>query len=323
MRCVLAMDSGGSKCDALLVRDDGTALGWGRCTVDDPESGRGLSGSGRTRQTVVRAVTRAMGDHRARELHLAPGMEWLRDAGCLNSPDAVLLHSVAEYDGPMALAGTTVGVVALAGTGAFVFGKTRDGRTCHLDGLGPNLGDYGSAYQIGVLALRAAARSGWHPRHHTSIAEPVYRACVNRSGDRHGWGLVAYSLANHDRAEIAALARIVDQEAEKGDRVARRILREAATALAETLYDVVDRLGIRDEDYPLIGTGSVATRSRIYWRDFCRLAHEFAPRLRPFRSHLPPVVGVALVALQQVAPDSFSEVRERLLTTAPGVIGEA
>ncbi|NLC56164.1 MAG: hypothetical protein GX774_04940 [Armatimonadetes bacterium] len=323
MQRVLAIDSGGTKCDALLVDEEGVALGWGRCAFADPGSGRGLSGSGRARETVVRAVTLALGEQRCDVLHLVPGFRWLQAEGCLNDPGRVIPYGTTEYDGPMALAGATEGVVALAGTGAFVWGRTRDGRTCHLDGLGPNLGDYGSGFQIGVLALRAAARSGWHPRHHTSLAERVYRACVNAEEDHygHGHGLVAYSLAHHDRAEIASLARIVGEEALRGDRIAREILQEAATSLADTLYDVVERLGIRDEEYLLIGTGSIATRSDVYWEHFCRLAHEFAPRLQPFRSPLPPVVGMALTALQQIQPQRYETVRQRLLETAPGVIG--
>ncbi len=316
MRCVLAIDAGGSKCDALLVRDDGVALGWGRCDIADPEAGRGWSGSGRSVETVTRAVKRAMGEHSCRELHITTfaNRRWAEET--LAGAERIVQHSVAEYDGPFALAGTRFGVVALAGTGAFVFGRTRDGRACHLDGLGPNLGDYGSGYQIGMMALRAAARSGWHPRHHTSLADPVYRACVNHPGDERGHGLVGYTIEHHDRAEIASLAKIVDIEANGGDRVARQILRAAATSLAETLYDVVDRLGLKEEEYPLIGTGSIATRSRIYWRHFCRLAKEFAPHLKPFVPDLLPVVGVALCTLQEVTPDNMEDVRSTLLQTA-------
>ena len=50
----------------------------------------------------------------------------------------------------------------------------------------------------------------------------------------------------------------------------------------------------------LIGTGSTP-RVPMFTGALCRLAHELAPRLQPFRSPLPPVVGMALTALQQTS----------------------
>lgn len=312
MRCVLAIDSGGSKCDALLVRADGAAIGGGRCSIADPESGRGVYGSGRSRQTIMRAVALALGQCDCQEVHVSSLPDWMRAEPCLRRFKTVVSHPVDEYEGPMALAGAKTGVVALAGTGAFVLGITREGKTCRLDGLGPNLGDYGSGYHIGIMALRATARSEWHPRHHTSIAEPVIRACARHYGDERFPGLIDYSLSNPDRAEIASLARIVNDEAIKGDRVARKILWDAATCLAETLYDVLESLGMRDDEYPLVGTGGVIASSGIYWRRFCALAREFAPGLKPFRSPMPPVVGVALAVLEQMGVAPMAKARRTL-----------
>jgi len=127
----------------------------------------------------------------------------------------------------MALAGVTCGVVALAERGLSSSEKHGTEGPVTWTDWGPHLGDYGSGFHIGTLALRAAAKYGWHPRHHTSLAEPVYRAWCERERDAHGYGLVAYTLAPRDRAEIAALAKVVDAEANQGDTIARRILEEA------------------------------------------------------------------------------------------------
>jgi N-acetylglucosamine kinase-like BadF-type ATPase len=207
---------------------------------------------------------------------------------------------VSEAQAALALAGERCGIVVLAGTGAFVYGETRDGRICHLDSLGPILGDYGSGYYIGHLALRAAARSGWGDRHRTSLREAIYAACgVDMATERViGSGLEPFSLMNPDRAEIASFAQIVDREAEAGDRIAVEILKTAASAIAETLRDVVDALEIGDQEYPMVGTGGVV-HSRIYWQHLSGLATEIAPGLKPFVSNLPAVVGVALASLQK------------------------
>lgn len=288
MRYLLAVDAGGTKCQALLTTLAGEVLGQGVCSVDDPESGQAWGGSGRSPESVRTAVRRALGDRRPAALLTAGLGPWP-----LDSPSPALESvPVQEWEPGLALAGVTAGVVTLAGTGAFVHGSTRDGRQLHLDGLGPRLGDYGSGSQIGELALRAAARADWAPRHATLLRELVCDALGLRVHE-----LVAYAHAPRDRAEIAALARLVDTAAEAGDAVAHGLLTTAADAQAEVVRDVVDGLALADEAYPLVAMGSVATRSRLYWQRLCARVAQFAPQFAPVCPQAPAVVGVALKVL--------------------------
>jgi N-acetylglucosamine kinase-like BadF-type ATPase len=323
MHYILAIDSGGSKCDAVLIREDGSVQGWGRCDISHPESGRGRGGSGRSEQTVALAVRRAVGNRlRCEELHVTGRYSFPAEA----LPDAqrgqVAYHGTSEQGAALALVGEETGVVVLAGTGAFVCGRTRDGRELMLDALGPLLGDYGGAYHIGLLAVRAAARSHWHPRHQTSLAEVVRRACAEHAGNPPRFSLVEYMLGNRDRAEIASLAKLVDREANAGDRIAREILEEAAAAISETLYDVVDRLDIAREEYAMVGTGSVAVKSRIYWRHLCDRAEAFAPRLKPVVSDMPAVLGLALCAAREVEGIDLPAFRDTLFRTTRAMEGQ-
>ena len=144
----------------------------------------------------------------------------------------------------------------------------------------------------------------------------MFDACVRQPPDPRGVRLVRYMLAGHDRAEIAALARLVIAEAEHGDAVARRILREAAGALAETLRDGVDQLRLRRAAMPLIGTGGIIAHSRYYWNHLCRLARTFAPRFRSKVVDLPPAVGMALCVLRCLNPEHYPQARATLLATS-------
>ncbi len=108
--------------------------------------------------------------------------------------------------------------------------------------------------------------------------------------------------------------QVVDSEARKGDAIATAILRQAAGDIAETVRDAVDVLAIGQEDYLLIGTGSVATRSDLYWEHLCAQVAEFAPRLTPWRSDLPAVLGVALIALNKLAAVDMPTLRENLFS---------
>jgi N-acetylglucosamine kinase-like BadF-type ATPase len=316
MRCILAVDSGGTKCDALLARDDGTAIGWGRSGLGDANHERAFPGVGRSETARRAAVAKAMGAVTCDELHLI-GTSDACEANLFPARSRFTLHAYPASEAVPAfeLAEVAHGIVALAGTGAFVHGRTRNGRGMHLDGLGPLLGDRGGGHQIGLMAIRATAQARWHRRHNTSLAQPVLRACGGYEKDTRGGSLIGYKVGERDRAEVAALARLVDQEARSGDAVASGILATAAKDLAETAYDVVDRLRMAHDEYPLIGTGGVIHGSDIYWEHFCARVHEFAPRFRPIRLDKPPVLGLALSVLRELRGVDFTAARATLYKT--------
>jgi len=287
--CVLALDTGGTKCDALLVTLEGIILA--QQHIRDPRRG------GRDPAVLRRAVRLTLGRRRPRELvlimlgmprrlHFLPPSLRRRTRVLCGSELLAALHTV----------NATCGVGVVAGTGARVAALTRDGRTLSLDALGPVLGDHGSGYQIGLQALRAAVKALRHPRHATTLQARIFKACRARTV----WALVEFSLRPHDRTVIAALARIVDEEAVAGDRVARQILRDAARSIAETVADLVDRLGIGRDEYVLVGAGSVAMHSDYYWRAFCRAVRPHVPRFRLLRAPVVPVAGLAALALRKI-----------------------
>jgi len=324
MRCVLAVDSGGTKSDALLVREDGVALGWGHATYQSPGSGRSVVGSGRALSTIAQAMRQAMGHTSCDELIIA-GI-----GGMLSFPlweelkiSAFRLQRVMEFEPSFQLADVEAGVVALAGTGALVFGRTTDGRATHLDGLGPLLGDYGGGYQIGLLAMRAVAKAHWHLRHQTLLTDAVLQAFNYTSAVWPVQRLVDLMLQNPDRAVVAGLAPLVNEAALAGDAIARGILEEAAEGLAETTRDLVAHLEIATDAYPLIGQGSIAARSDIYWEHYCTCVHTFAPAFTPIRFDLPPAVGMALFALKRHSATPPALLRDTLFSTCRALIDAA
>ena len=322
MRCILGIDGGGTKCHAILARDDGQVLGWGESDQEDgPVRHRVFGGRGRSYYSIVKAVRDATAKIEYDELHIAAvthslPLNFLRQ----NGPTRIQIHPASEQAAAFALAGETCGIIALAGTGAIVYAVTRDGRTEYLDGLGPLVGDHGGGYEIGLRAIRATGQSGWHARHHTSFANEIYAACGAKKNDPRGHTLIGFMVAQRDRSEIAGFARIVNQAASKGDSVAQGILRDAAGELAGTVLDAVDNLAIADEDYALIGTGGIITHCDIYWERLCELIREFAPKLRPMRVDLPAVVGVVLSAMAQMPDIDLKAAKAKLSESTRAVL---
>jgi N-acetylglucosamine kinase-like BadF-type ATPase len=121
------------------------------------------------------------------------------------------------------------GVLVLAGTGSIVLGRSARGRWARAGGLGPLLGDEGSAFWIGRAWLRARA------------AAPTQRRLATR---------------RDAVAAIAALAPRVVTRARRGDPVASGIVREAQAQLAAQARQVTRALRLGGV-VPVGGAGSV------------------------------------------------------------------
>jgi predicted NBD/HSP70 family sugar kinase len=127
------------------------------------------------------------------------------------------------------------GILVLAGTGSIVLGRTARGRWARAGGLGPLLGDEGSAFWIGRAWLRARAGAVTQRR-----------------------------LATRPDAvaAIAALAARVVARARRGDPVAARVVREAQAALAGQAREVARALGLRGA--VIIGGAGSVMRDRWF-----------------------------------------------------------
>src|SRR5947207_7298992 len=101
--------------------------------------------------------------------------------------------------------GAECGVLVLSGTGSIALGRDARGRWARGGGLGPLLGDEGSAFWIGREWLRATADERARRR---------------------------FATAPHAVSAVAALAPRVVGRARRGDRVARRIVSAAQAHLA-------------------------------------------------------------------------------------------
>jgi N-acetylglucosamine kinase-like BadF-type ATPase len=116
--------------------------------------------------------------------------------------------------------GVRPGILVLAGTGSIVLGHDGRGRWARAGGLGPLLGDEGSAFWLGREWLR------------------VTMAAQDESSARR---LVVRPDAV---ARIAALAPRVLARARRGDRIARAVVRDGQRALARQGLSVARRLGL-------------------------------------------------------------------------------
>lgn len=321
MRCVLGIDTGGSKCEAMAVGGDGSLLGWSVYRGVGAQRQRSMMGSGRGPEAVLCAVETAMRDVECDALSIVCSLAQLPIWPSLRRAEIPLtVRTVGEYAGALSAAGVRAGIVALVGTGALAHGLNNVGRALTLDGMGPMIGDFGSGYQIGDRAIRAALKAGWHPRHQTSLADVVWKTLQGMSREGEFFSPIEYLHSRRDRAEVASLAEVVDAHAVAGDAGSIKIMNEAADDFADTVCDLAASLGMNGPDpYPLIAKGSVITRSEIYWQRFRDRVQEFAPNLKPQRMSWPPVLGYVLeYAVSESATGIDPGFRDRLLLEVAG-----
>ncbi len=212
------------------------------------------------------------------------------------------------------------GVAVISGTGSHVFGVNAEGESWRTGGWGHILGDEGSAYWLGLSAMKAALhfRDGSGPE--TLLLDAVTR----HYGLEHVEDLQELFYGEPlTKGEVAAFARDVARLADAGDLVARSLFARAAQDLATQVRAPVTRLGLEQGPFTVALVGSVFAASLLLRDPFERLVLEFAPHALFVVPDLAPVAGALLLAIRAEGAWLRLE-RERIRTQlAADVLEEA
>jgi N-acetylglucosamine kinase-like BadF-type ATPase len=177
---------------------------------------------------------------------------------------------IVTHDGLIALSGATAGepgIITIAGTGSFAFGRNGVGEARRAGGWGYIFGDEGSGFDITRQALRAALRfeEGWGPP--TTLRDALLQA--SGASDANS-ALHLFYTQEFPRSRVAAFARLVDEAAILGDQVAIQILNNAAQQLASFTAAIRRQLWKEGEPARVAYIGGVF-RSRLILARFCEL----------------------------------------------------
>lgn len=319
-RLVAAADGGGTKTVFLIAEESGRILGAGRGgpvnALFVPEATAQESLAAAAREALTAAGFGAVRPVLVDALYVtAPGVTRESVVGCLSS-----LVQASEFtlssDALSAFMGALVqrfGVVALAGTGSLAVGFTRGGQRLTLGGWGPLLGDEGSAYDIGLKALRAVVRAEEGRSQPTSLSTLIAEK----------WRLIrtkdlvelVYRWES-PRGRVAALAELVASAAEAGDMVARGILEQAGRDLGDLAGYVLIRLGLKGEGCPVALTGGVAKAGSALHDAFASSVLKFDDTCRVVRARFAPAVGTLILALERIGVTVTSAVLDNLEAAA-------
>ena len=265
MTLLLAIDGGGTRTRCLAVDADGHVRGEGSA---GPSNHLHVPFADAARALRV-ATSAALDSARATSADVALVSAGLAgvDVDGTGAAEAAAMLEPSGF-GRLAIYGDMViahrgaltgepGVIALAGTGSSVLGISAAGQCMKAGGWGPVYGDQGSAYQIGRLALTAAAEAFDGSGPPTMLVERLTIA-LGVPDFRHTTAQVYGDALGQQR--VAALAAIVDACVEDGDEVAAAICRRAGRDLARSVSAVVHRLC--EPQLSISYQGAVLRRSR-------------------------------------------------------------
>jgi N-acetylglucosamine kinase-like BadF-type ATPase len=314
---VLAVDGGNSKTDLALAGADGEVLALVRGPQSSPHR-LGLDGSMSVLEGLLETAVADAGLDGARPV---AEVAQLLMAGVDSRTEEDDLRAAVEEQGwatkvlvgndtfAVLRAGTERGwgVAVVCGAGINCVGVSPDGRHARFPALGTISGDWGGGYDVGLAALHAAARSedGRGPRTSLELSVPAY------------FGLDApHELAEEihrsriDVRRLEELPPVVFADAQE-DAVAAEIVDRLAAEVVALARVALERLELqRVPAEVLLGGGLLqATNGRLLGAIEAGL-HETAPAAVVRQAASPPIVGAALLALDEMGANG--EAQERL-----------
>ena len=198
-----------------------------------------------------------------------------------------------ESDARIALEGAfsgKTGSILIAGTGSIMFGKDEAGEIHRVGGFGRFIGDEGSGYRIGRIGLNAVARFFDGRAKSTKIADLIEQEFSISSSEE----LITEVYRNN--FNIAAVAPLVFDAAESGDKIAQRILEDEANELMLHISAMKLKLNVPLLKVSLIG--SLLTTANYFSYLFNEMVIRKFNDVKIIEAEHSPEFGAALMAKQ-------------------------
>ncbi|MFI0511789.1 N-acetylglucosamine kinase [Streptomyces sp. WSLK1-5] len=312
---VLAVDAGNSKTDVAVVAADGSVLATARgggfrppvvgveAAVDTVADavGRAFAAAGVSSVEHVSACL-ANADFPVEERQLAAALHaraWGADVEVRNDTFAILRAGVTE----------PLGVAVVCGAGINCVGMRPDGRTARFPALGRISGDWGGGWGLAEEALWHAARAEDGRGVDTELA----RVLPAHFGLPSMYALIeALHLEEIAPVRRHELTPVLFATAAAGDPVARSLVDRLADEVVSMATVALTRLGLLDEETPVLLGGSVLAARHPRLDDGVReLLAARAPKAVPRVVTASPVLGAALLGLDRAGASGEAQARVR------------
>ena len=318
---VLAIDGGQSSTLALLAKLDGTILAYG---MGGPSNHYNEPGGPQRLESALRdsssAALESAGQNLASVAYVCLGMSGSHpQIGVVARALFPSAYVHVYHDSVTALMGASVGqsgVVVVAGTGVVAYGRLENGEEARSSGWGYLMGDEGSAYWIGMEAIRAACRASDGRGEQTALIERI--PDFLQVDDLRALHRKMYAQ-EISRSAIASLAAVISDAAQSGDTGAIRLLQQAGQELAQAALAVIARMNRVEDGLPIYCTGGVFRAGQLVLDAFETVIAARSPASTVHAARFSPVVGALLVALRAAEVELTPQVIDQVRRTLPAV----
>jgi glucosamine kinase len=302
MRFVLGLDGGGTKTDCVLLDSAGAVLARSQTGPSNPLRVGFGAAIAAVREASRQALDQVRVGSDARPTAICVG---LGGVGPPESAEKVRVLLAAEFpqsqillctdlDLALAAAGDGAVIVLLAGTGSFAIARNAAGETARAGGYGSQIGDEGSAYDIG----RRAVLTAMHENDRTGADSPLGQRLLRELGCA-DWSEVKSRAQAASDEVFPRLFSVVAALAELDDAPAQGILRAAAVDLAMQAENVAARLGVHGRFF-LAKTGGMMGRSRFLEAQLDDRLRRAFPQAEIGPLKMSPAEAAAQMALQLI-----------------------
>jgi N-acetylglucosamine kinase-like BadF-type ATPase len=303
MRCVLGFDGGATKTECVLLNEAGNVLASGRSGASNP----GQIGFERAIEEIKKAAQAAMFEARVNPDAISALCAGIAGVGAAKSAERMRALLAAAFpnvamklctDLEIALAATGTGpaIVLIAGTGSAAMGRGVNGEVRRAGGLGPQVGDQGSARDVGRKAVAAARSERDRSDEETALGKQLKRQLGVAN-----WREFETRLSNTPLEQIyPQLFPVVANAADARDAMAREILRAAATDLAALVKTLADDLNFQQVPFRLAKTGGMIGHCAFFDDELDSRLREAFPAAKIGLLPISPAHAAALLALESI-----------------------
>ncbi len=303
---IVGVDGGGSKTEAVIVDTENMEIiGYG---VSGPSNYHNI-GINRAVINIMDSIIKAL-ENSMLEIEIFDSlcialagldtrydMRYVRDRLVAFNWSKKIVIEHDAHEALMAGSYGNPGISVIAGTGSIAYGW--DGKNRYIAGdHGWLLGDQGSGFWIGYQALQMAVKmlDGRIPR--GPLADLVLKHFNVR--DKEELSYTIYQLG-FSVEMVASLAPIVKKAYEAGDQIAEKILKNAASELAEAVKAVARKLSIIGR-FNVYYTGGIFNID-IIREEFVNILTRDIPGVVAERLKYRPVLGALVIAAKSIGLD--------------------
>jgi len=301
MRCILGFDGGATKTECVLIDEAGNILASGRSGASNP----GLVGFERAMEEIKKAAQAAASEAGVKPDAISALCAGIAGVGTVKAADrmrsllaaafpSVVMKVCTDLEIALAATGTGPAIVLIAGTGSSAMGRGVNGEVQRAGGLGPQVGDQGSARDVARKAV-AAARSELD----RSGEESALGKQLKRQLGIANWREFENRIGNAPPEQVyPQLFPVVANAADARDPMAREILRAAANDLGALVKTLADDLNLQHVPFRLAKTGGMIGHCAFFDNELDSRLREATPTAKIGLLPISPAHAAALLALE-------------------------